>query len=102
MKYASVDHVSLRLQAFFAAINEASVIGTALRFTLLIVPWPLYTAVFLTCWDCYDFEAAAAHEIGHLLGLAHPDQPPAAQLERALARQIVSESPPNSTYFHTV
>ena len=29
--------------------------------------------VFLPCWDCYDFEATIAHEVGHVLGFHHPD-----------------------------
>jgi len=41
---------------------------------MIIVAFPLvYKEVFLPCWDCYDFEGAAVHEAGHLLGLGHPD-----------------------------
>jgi len=43
---------------------------------LLILPPLVTTRIFAPCFDCYDFEAAALHEIGHFLGLGHPDNIP--------------------------
>ena len=34
----------------------------------IIAPPAIVVNIFLPCWDCYDFEAAGLHEIGHLLG----------------------------------
>ena len=39
----------------------------------LFIPPLFYFRVFVPCIACYDFEAAVAHEIGHLLGFQHPD-----------------------------
>ena len=32
-----------------------------------------YYYIFLPCWECYDFQATMAHEIGHVLGFGHTD-----------------------------
>ena len=46
----------------------------------LIFPPIFYERIFLPCWECYDFEAAVAHEVGHVLGFGHPDDIPEINL----------------------
>ena len=40
-----------------------------------------YFQIFMPCYECYDFEAAAAHELGHVLGFGHPNEEPGSNLE---------------------
>jgi hypothetical protein len=65
-----------RLDRLCRVLDEFTIVGTSLRLLLILLPWPFFSAIFGTCWSCFDFEAATAHEVGHLLGLGHPDLVP--------------------------
>ena len=64
----------MRFQMLMQQMGRISVLATTARLLMLWAPPILYVFIFLPCWECYDFEAAAAHEVGHALGLMHPDQ----------------------------
>ena len=61
---------------FFDSLENLSGPGTTLCLLLIAAPPLMYIRIYLPCVECYDFEAAAAHEIGHLLGFHHPDASP--------------------------
>jgi len=65
-----------RVNGSVREISHYNPMCLAIFLGLLFIP-PLVTArIFRPCFDCYDFEAAALHEIGHFIGLGHPDNIP--------------------------
>ena len=53
-------------------LRRADLVLLAALFWMIFAPI-FYFRVFMPCWECYDFEATIAHEIGHVLGFHHPD-----------------------------
>jgi len=67
---------SERIQAGLRAITHWNPATLTFFVCLLYVPPLISIKIFEPCFDCYDFEAAALHEIGHFLGLGHLDNIP--------------------------
>lgn len=61
-------------------MEKVSGIYATLILLLLFSPPVVYVRIYLPCFECYDFEAATAHEIGHILGFHHPDKDPALNM----------------------
>ena len=68
------EQAAIEFKRVMDEVSKISVLATTMRLLLLWAPPVTYVLIFLPCWECYDFEAAAAHEVGHALGLMHPDQ----------------------------
>lgn len=66
-------------ERFKAAVRELASWNPfvlALFVSLIFCPPLLQSQIFAPCFNCHDFEATALHEIGHFLGLGHPDNIP--------------------------
>ena len=66
---ASKDHrsgISSKCHAMIDRVHRMSMLGISIRLILLVAPPAFYIHIFTPCWDCFDFEAAATHEVGRL------------------------------------
>ncbi len=63
-----------RCDALLLSMSKVSLCWVLLPLFFLIAAPLFYATVFIPCWDCYDFKATIAHEVGHVLGFDHPDR----------------------------
>ena len=93
-------------ERFYGFVEEAAdwnPLAFAIVICLFMAPLLLLYSIFLPCWDCADFEAAMLHEIGHFLGLGHPDNVPSEVLENAnLYNPSVNDTAATLLSYHTI
>jgi hypothetical protein len=87
-----------RLLEFLAVMNSQALLVAL--FTAIFCP-TFYLRIYQPCWECYDFEATVAHEVGHVLGFHHPDQLPNLNLEAnvSMASCALDEPPGQECLF---
>ena len=93
-----------RLTAIVRVIAHWNPVILTIFILMLILPPVITTRIFQPCFDCYDFEAAALHEIGHFLGLGHPDNIPDNWLTPAngASQSWALPSPGNNSYHRLI
>lgn len=63
------------LKRALLAQSQSMLLTYALLFCLISPPI-VWFKIFIPCLTCFDFEATAAHELGHVLGFTHTDTTP--------------------------
>lgn len=83
---------------FLDALEGTSLFPITIVLIMTMVPPLFYIHIYVPCVECYDFEAAVAHETGHVLGFHHPDEYPSRNfgpvpgaMGSALCRRSVDE-----------
>ena len=71
--HALSEEGSIEWKLAFDRVSRFNLAPIIFLLILIICPVIFYAYIFLPCWECYDFTAAATHEVGHVLGLTHPD-----------------------------
>ena len=64
---------SRRCTAVMEYVSVMPTIPLLLAIFFIIFAPMFYYRIFTPCWECHGFEAAIAHEVGHVLGFHHPD-----------------------------
>jgi hypothetical protein len=65
-----------RIYAMLRSISHWNPLVLTFFISCLMIPPLVATKIFTPCFDCFDFEAAALHEMGHFMGLGHLDNIP--------------------------
>lgn len=81
------------LASIGASLGDLHVLPLTITLIGLTFGPVFYLQFYLPCWQCFDFEATIAHEVGHVLGFGHPDAQPDQNLQALPENTTVCNSP---------